>query len=284
LLVLVVGIGFAGGDATKALARRMLVPRWGIEVIGHAAGYRVELHAPRDDEVAMGRRVVVVAPDGTTALSMQQFYPTFGIDGGAGDDTPGFGKDIDGDRVPDLVIHCDSGGSGGYFTTYVFGLDHEGITPSAILENLKIEASDDGTFRAVGFDSTLRYRVAANAASPHPLIVMRPAGGRWHLDREAMKANAPDQATIDAAIQELEMVAPDRTDYGAWQAPVLRIMAQFLYAGHTAEARDFLRRYWRAAPLDLDKVERDLHDAFKESPYAGELRELAAERGDIRWP
>lgn len=297
LLAILVGLGaglFPFRAVVQVWAIQTFLPRYVVTAGGTAGGVRIVIEHDRWNDLGLTEwfgpdRAVAILPDGTRQLLAPATLIEFGLgrtSAGSSsfppDDSPGFGLSVTGSRLGEVVMTMPTGGSGGYATTIVYQIDQGGLIPVSVLPNAWLEDTDhDGNPTMAGFDGTFAYVWTSGAGSTRPRIVLRPtADGRWAVDADAMRAAAPDEATL-ASLRDAVAKA-DAGQRELWMAPLLRGTIELLYAGRGRDAKAFLEAGWRGDPAELPVFEADFLAHFATSPYYLEIRALATE--SPTWP
>ena len=189
-----------------------------------------------------------------------------------------------------LWIRSDTGGSGGYSTTYCFRAEPDGVfLPFATLA--------DGVFEGDAWrqpDVTYRYWLTSGAASPVPTLRARPTeAGLEFLAPTA--GDGPSAAELAAIVQTVSDVAVDAHTQDLMLGPTLRGFLDLVYAGRAEEAWTLLADCWNAGlsrlaasgsvadfPRSREALESMLMQKMASSPYHAEL--LRRNNGSIARP
>ncbi len=277
LLICFLGASLCIGSAYGNSIIKLVLPRYKVESTYVFASSTVTIFSPRwsDDDF---EGLVEVSIGGRTVYRSRMLHPS------AGEFflTP---------PTASLWIRSDTGGSGGYSTTYLFNPDADGaFLPIAVLEN--------GSFQAgvwVQPDVTYRYWLTAGVASPVPVLRAHACQtGLRFLDPTA--ADAPSTEQLSALKSSIANTAvEDGFSRDLILAPTLRGFLDLVYAGRATDGWLFFRECYDLGLERLHKSGRagDLprsRTAFESmllahmgtSPYFGEL--IRRNRGSIAPP
>lgn len=277
-------------------AKQSFLPRYRAMVHGTAAGVRISIEHDTWNDLGLdtwfgGDRIVATFRDGSQQMIACEPLMIVGPQspGAAArttlpaDDSPGFGGDIDNDGETDLLLCIPSGGSGGYLTSILYSIGPNSLLPKAVFENVWMEdRNGDGRFEAYGFDPIFAYRWTSGAGSTRPLLRFRLEHRTLTLDADAMRAAAPDEASLEALRTAIRSASADADNREPWLAPLLRGTIELLYAGRADAARAFLTEHWRGTAEERTAFEREFQETFDGSAYASAIRALHP--GPNPWP
>lgn len=277
-------------------AKQTFLPRYRELAHGMAAGVRISIEHDTWNDLGLDTwfgsdRVVATFRDGSRQMLACEPFMIVGPQSRApgarstlpADDTPGFGGDIDNDGETDLLLCVPSGGSGGYLTSILYSIGPNSILPKAVFENVWMEDRDgDGRFEAYGFDPIFAYRWTSGAGSTRPILRFRLQHRTLTLDAYAMRAAAPDEASLEALRATIRNASADGGNREPWLAPLLRGTIELLYAGRADAARAFLTEQWRGTADERIAFEREFQETFDGSAYAAAIRAL--NQGPNPWP
>jgi hypothetical protein len=257
-------------DSTQTLGPatvRVLIPRWS------------------DD---LSEDIVEVRIGGSLVYRTSMLHPSAGMATLAAEHPAAPGEESA--PQPLFWLRSDTGGSGGYSTTYCFTVaDGGAFTPFATLSN--------GVFEGDHWrqpDVTYRYWLTSGAASPVPTLRARPTeGGLRFLPPTA--DDAPTADTLAATLRTLADTAADERARDLMLGPTLDGFLDLVYAGRAEDAWTFLRDCWDAGlsrlaangavaefPRSREALESMLMLKMSESPYHAEL--LRRNNGSIARP
>ncbi len=279
LLICFIGGSLCIGSAYGNSIIKLVLARYKVESTHTFADATVTILSPRwlDDDF---EGLVEVSIGGRTVYRSRMLHPSAGefllalpTDSGGRDQTTEITHASSG-------IRSDTGGSGGYSTTYLFSPDADGaFLPVAVLEN--------GSFQAgvwVQPDVTYRYWLTAGVASPVPVLrALACQTGLRFLDPTA--ADAPSAEQLSALKSSIANTAvEDGFSRDLILAPTLRGFLDLVYAGRATDGWLFFRECY---DLGLERLHKsgwagDLprsRTAFESmllahmgtSPYFGEL-------------
>jgi len=183
-------------------------------------------------------------------------------------------------RTLDYIwIREDTGGSGGFSTTFVFEADSEGrLRPVATLEN--------GFFTKdhwVQPDMTYRYWLTSGAASPTPGLAGIPTyqGMHW-LDPRPVDARTPDN--LRELVERIRTAQPSLPPADSVVGPALRGFLNLVYSGRAPDAWRFLDECFDAGlarflesdavadlPRSREAFRGALLEKMRESPFHAQL-------------
>jgi hypothetical protein len=245
----------------------------------------IQISRPRWDDDPEWRRLVEVQIGGRTAFRSLMSYPTAGSvqlrgAGGFEDDSP----------QSYIWIQSDSGGSGGYSTTYLFHADDSGeFLPVATLENGMF--AEDHWIQA---DLSYRYWLTSGAASPVPRLQAIPRAGQLRfLDSDA--SSGPTEAELSSLLSRVRETQATATDSDLIIGPSLRGFLDLVYAGRARDAWRFLDACFDARlaellesgavsdmPRSREAFKQVLAQQLRRSPFHDEL--LRRNGGSIEPP
>jgi len=183
-------------------------------------------------------------------------------------------------RTLDYIwIREDTGGSGGFSTTFVFEADSEGrLRPVATLEN--------GFFTKdhwVQPDMTYRYWLTSGAASPTPGLAGIPTyqGMHW-LDPRPVDARTPDN--LRELVERIRTAQPSLPPADSVVGPALRGFLNLVYSGRAPDAWRFLDECFDAGlarflesdavadlPRSREAFRGALLEKMRQSPFHAQL-------------
>lgn len=255
-------------------------------------GWRVLLEESRDPDAPWRRLRVERGRE--TVWSIEAAYLAAGIPAEpwklGGDGRAGFGDDLDGDGIADLVVTSFHGGSGGGATTHWLAIGDAGdFTPIMIMPGELRDLDGDGRpFELLAKDDCLDYRWTSGAGSPRlgvRLVAAGPNRDLWRVSPRLMRRPAPSEGTLAGEAQaihelrEAEVAAStpdDRRIYReGWLAPLVKRMGELVYSGHRERAFRFLDEAWPDDEVSREAFRVEFTEALAESPYAVEIEALA---------
>ncbi len=255
-------------------------------------GWRVLLEESRDPDAPWRRLRVERGRE--TVWSIEAAYLAAGIPAEpwklGGDGRTGFGDDLDGDGISDLVVTSFNAGSGGGATTHWLAFDGAGgFTPRMIMPGELRDLDGDGDpFELLAKDDCLDYRWTSGAGSPRLGVILVASGvlrDVWRVSPRLMRKPAPPEETLaeeTRAIHELreaEVAAStpdDRRIYReGWLAPLVKRMGELVYSGHRERAFRFLDGAWPDDEVSREAFRSEFTEALSESPYAVEIEALS---------
>jgi hypothetical protein len=199
------------------------------------------------------------------------------------------------DQPGDLIwIRSDSGGSGGYSTTYLFlSASDDGraaFLPFGVLENGIFQSlpgqpvgEKEGEQVWVQPDISYRYWLTSGAASPVPTLRAVPVqGGLRFLD--PLPDDGPTDAELEQAKATIARMPSDQLERDTVLGPTLRGFFDLVYAGKAKRGWKFFRECYdlRIAalvsganvadlPRSREAFESVLQQAILKSPFSAEV-------------
>jgi hypothetical protein len=221
--------------------------------------------APEQDVRASTCKFKVLAPNGRVLAQDEQlgiFQPEY--------------VDLDRDGVPELIVATDSGGSGGYCTSYILSQKGKPRLLQKIADSYAAHAVDDDSGYA-GPDYAVEtgdlvfnsFDGLCNACSPRPAMYLQLRNGQF------VDVSSHFKAEYDREIEELRRkLAPSdlrrfrsaKTSQDDAYAEafvtkdtaqtVLKILLDYLYSGREQRAHAYLREAWPA--FDQQRVWKEI--------------------------
>jgi len=270
-----------------------LLGQWRTLAVGSPApGWRVSIEESRDP-VRPWRRLRVER-DGETVWSVEGWYLSAGVGaapfelGAPG--SHGFGGDLEGDGIADLVVSEVSAGTGGFARTHVLALGVTGgFVPLGSFPGVLRDVDGDGIpWEAVAPDPCLDYRWTSGAGSPRLAVILTAHAssdfGIWRVSARHMRKPAPpesDLAERARSIREVharEGIGPPEERQSRreeWLSPLVGTMGELVYSGHRERAFRFLDEAWPGDEAEREAFRLEFTEALAESPYAVEIEALS---------
>ena len=291
LIITILGAALGLGNGGWTTIGKAVLPRYRVGNTQTFDSMRVRILTPRwSDDFADD--IVEVEIAGTLVYRTAMLHPSVGLATiparAAADPTEHPGAQSDADTL--LWIRSDTGGSGGYSTTYCFRTEPDGVfLPFVTLAN--------GLFEGDAWrqpDVTYRYWLTSGAASPVPSLRARPTeAGLEFLPPAA--AEGPSAAELAAIVRTVSDIAVDAHAQDLMLGPTLRGFLDLVYAGRAEEAWTLLADCWNAGlsrlaasgsvadfPRSREALETMLMQRMATSPYHDEL--LRRNNGSIARP
>ncbi|MCX5842259.1 MAG: hypothetical protein NT022_00655 [Deltaproteobacteria bacterium] len=191
------------------------------------------------------------------------------------------GKDINGDGIPEIVMQRHVGGPQfqGHYSYSIYSLGRR-VKKLATLEGghspMQFKDLDgDGHYEVIGYDWAFAYFLGTFGTSPHPVVILKWQGGRYHLDYKRMKKPSPThEELIKKAMNLRESDEPYFMNIEAWY-----YIIDLIYSGNGNSAWKFLDMYWVIPPEERQlRKKREFISVFKKqlvkSLYWKDLRIL----------
>jgi hypothetical protein len=270
-----------------------ILGRW--KVVVSAAplpGWFVTLEESRDPDAPWRRLRVLRGPE--TVWSIEAAYLAAGVPAEpwtlGGDGRRGFGDDLDGDGIADLVVTSFNAGSGGGAATHWLAIgDSGGFVPLATLPGELRDLDGDGlTWELLAKDECLDYRWTSGAGSPRMGVILTaggPSGDVWRVSPRLMRKPAPPEGMLAGEVRaigdlrkaEVAATSADerRIFREGWLAPLVRRMGELVYSGHRERAFRFLDEAWPDDEISREAFRAEFTQALSESPYAVEIEALS---------
>jgi hypothetical protein len=270
-----------------------ILGRW--KVVASAAplpGWFVTLEESRDPDAPWRRLRVLRGPE--TVWSIEAAYLAAGVPAEpwtlGGDGRRGFGDDLDGDGIADLVVTSFNAGSGGGAATHWLAIgDSGGFVPLATLPGELRDLDGDGlTWELLAKDECLDYRWTSGAGSPRMGVILTaggPSGDVWRVSPRLMRKPAPPEGMLAGEVRaigdlrkaEVAATSADerRIFREGWLAPLVRRMGELVYSGHRERAFRFLDEAWPDDEASREAFRLEFTEALSESPYAVEIEALS---------
>jgi hypothetical protein len=197
----------------------------------------------------------------------------------------------DGDDATRYVwIRSDSGGSGGFSTTYLFQTSNDDeFLPAALLDNGVFVSAAPGSDRSVWRQADLSYRywITSGAGSPTPTLEAVPReipGGHQIRFLDPAPNAGPTAEQLGTALDRLRDASANATDSERILSSTLRPFLDLVYAGRAPDAWRFLDDAFDARlasllesgavsdlPRSREAFRAVLHEQMQRSPFHQEL-------------
>jgi len=288
LLLVASGIPFGLGEGGRTRVLKAILPRYRVADTQTFGQTTIRVFAPTWDDDFEG--LVDVTLGGTLVYRSTMPHPSTGR----------ARVHMLADQPGDLIwIRSDSGGSGGYSTTYLFlSATDDGraaFLPFAVLENgifktLPGEPASEkvGERKEVEQvwlqpDIGYRYWLTSGAASPVPTLLAVPVqGGLRFLD--PLPDDGPTDAELEQAKATIARTPADQLERDTVLGPALRGFFDLVYAGKAQRGWKFFRECYdlRIAelvsgpnvadlPRSREAFESVLQQAILKSPFSAEV-------------
>jgi hypothetical protein len=180
------------------------------------------------------------------------------------------GKDVNGDRQPDLVVSDWSGGAHCCYSTSIYSIGSQ-VRPLLTIATGNCgpgelrDLDDDGSMEVVTCDDRLAYSYCSFAESPLPRVVMayNASRGEYELATPRYAARLRDEIAAQTLEARTRMKAEGGKDAGADKCTVLQPALSLMYAGQLEEGRRLIRELYRGP--DLDAFEQEVVDGVQAS-------------------
>lgn len=255
-------------------------------------GWRVTLEESRDPDAPWRRLRVERGRE--TVWSIEAAYLAAGLPAEpwtlGGDGRTGFGDDLDGDGIADLVVTSFNGGSAGGATTHWLAIgDAGGFIPLMTMPGELRDLDGDGSpLELLAKDDCLDYRWTSGAGSPRLAVMLVAAGPSrdlWRVSPRLMRKPAPPEEMLAEetrairGLREAELAAATVDDRRiareGWLAPLVKRMGELVHSGHRARAFRFLDEAWPDDEVSREAFRREFTEALSESPYAVEIEAIS---------
>lgn len=283
LILIASGIPFGLGEGGRTRVLKAILPRYRVTDTQTIGETTIRVFAPTWDDDFEG--LVDVTVGGTVVYRSTMPYPSAGR----------ARVHMLADQPGDLIwIRSDSGGSGGYSTTYLFLSATEAgraaFLPFAVLENGMFKSSpgapvdgNEGEQVWLQPDISYRYWLTSGAASPVPTLLALPIqGGLRFLD--PLPDDGPTNAELEQAKAAIARTPADQLERDTVLGPVLRGFFDLVYAGKAQRGWKFFRECYdlRIAelvsgrnvadlPRSREAFESVLQQAILKSPFSAEV-------------
>lgn len=203
-------------------------------------------------------------------------YPEVGVRTAEGA-LVGLADDINGDRIPDLIVRDQPGNGAATQTNLVLSLLGDGLAPP-------VTTLGPGTFTDIDGDGILEFRAAdcsfaytwtSGADSPYPDVLLRwsASGQRYIVAPDLMRRPPPSDTELAAIAAAANN--PSAMSASVRLAPVLAAALDLIYTGNERLAWGLIESSWtQMEEWPLDRFEAELREALASSPFAGEIRTL----------
>jgi hypothetical protein len=205
--------------------------------------------------VHMGDRTVLTlgAPDEMTARTVEATS----------------GRDINGDRLPDLVVSTWSGGAHCCYSTTIHSVGRE-VKPLLTLDtgNCGTELMDldgNGTLELLTCDDRWAYAHCSFAESPLPSVVFAydATRGEYRPATPRYAARFRDDIARQTAEARTKLAADGGKDPGVDKCTVLQPALSLMYFGLMDEGRQLVRELYRGS--DIDAFEKETLEKVRSS-------------------
>lgn len=269
----------SSGNATWRALGKVILPRYKVYSTYEGQWGSMRILSPRwaDDDFYS---VVEVYLGSQLSYRAQVLHPSVGEVSLANPGSYRPGELTEAPRTLDYIwIREDTGGSGGFSTTYVFEADPEGrLVPVTTLEN--------GVFSKsywIQPDMTYRYWLTSGAGSPTPALAGIPTyqGMHW-LDPRPVDALTPDN--LRELVERIRTAQPSLPPADSVVGPALRGFLNLVYSGRAPDAWRFLDECFDAGlarflesdavadlPRSREAFRGALLEKMRESPFHEQL-------------
>lgn len=205
------------------------------------------------------------------------------------------GKDITGDKIPDLVVSHWSGGAHCCFDFYVFSLGDQ-FAQLAKIENNDgdlgkfVDVDGDGVLEFIGNDWTFSYWHAPFSQSPAPTVILEYIEGKYILALEKMKKPIDvghhkellenirlDMADVAKNEKSMRELADDLFSGVAVPPAAWGYMLDLIYSGHPSEALSLVDDFWPKGADGKGDFLKEFMSQLSKSPYWNEISKTLSE-------
>lgn len=281
LCVGLISAGYGVGDGPRTWFLKQVLPRYRVDSTQTNGTLVIRLSSPRwPDDAALP--LVEVSRSGRTVFRSTMSYPSAG---------EVLAATADGDDATRYVwIRSDSGGSGGFSTTYLFQTSNDDeFLPAALLDNGVFVSAAPGSDRSVWRQADLSYRywITSGAGSPTPTLEAVPReipGGHQIRFLDPAPNAGPTAEQLGTALDRLRDASANATDSERILSSTLRPFLDLVYAGRAPDAWRFLDDAFDARlaallesgavsdlPRSREAFRAVLHEQMQRSPFHQEL-------------
>ncbi len=190
------------------------------------------------------------------------------------------GRDITGDKEPDLVVQ-EATGEDCCRTVYVYQISKEFKRLATIYVGDQAEVSfedlnGDGLVDLSVTDDTFSSWQVEEVSAPVPSVILNFRDGSFHLALDLMRESAPNLADLKA---EADKARDSGWDESLLEEAPWTQMVYLVYSGHPGLAWTFLEMAWPSAVENSDVAKADFLADFQKqlakSPYWSELKTIS---------
>lgn len=188
----------------------------------------------------------------------------------------GFGQDVTGNGIPNVVVTSYTGGAHCCFTLSIYELGEDASLfqriDGAHTEPILVDLDGDGVYEVDLRDWTFGYWRTSFASSPAPRVILSLQNGRYEVDTKHMSEPVSEHLiTIAKEIQSSPMWDSfDPDGDGLFNSPpseLWGVMLDLIYTGHADKAWDFAEVVWPDGVGGKEAFLKDFKRQLERSPF-----------------
>ena len=187
------------------------------------------------------------------------------------------GRDITGDRSPNLVISEWTGGAHCFFFFYVFdiGGNFRPVGQITAGHSDKADFQDldgDSNLEFVTPDWTFAYKWTSLAFSPAPEVILRYGDGGYHFAEDLMRKPSPSGEELESYAHRIQ----EAFDWQKGRPPITlwKYMLGLIYSGHADLAWRFFEMAWPSGLQGKSESLGEFRQQLFESPFWKDIQKI----------